>query len=48
MRVVAVNQITLDGVTQGPGRPDADTREGFQLGGWAVPYGDEVLGKVHG
>jgi dihydrofolate reductase len=48
MKVVAINQITLDGVTQAPGRPDEDTRGGFQHGGWAVPYGDEVLGKFMG
>jgi dihydrofolate reductase len=48
MKVVAINQISLDGVTQAPGRPDEDTRGGFQHGGWAVPYGDEVLGKFMG
>jgi dihydrofolate reductase len=35
MRVLVVNHITLDGVLQGPGRPDEDTRDGFQRGGWA-------------
>lgn len=35
MRVVVVNHITLDGVLQGPGRPDEDTRHGFSQGGWA-------------
>jgi dihydrofolate reductase len=48
MKIVAINQITLDGVTQAPGRPDEDTRGGFQHGGWSVPYGDEVLGKFMG
>jgi dihydrofolate reductase len=48
MKVVAVNHITLDGVTQAPGRPDEDTRDGFKHGGWSVPYGDEVLGKFMG
>ena len=48
MKVVAINHITLDGVTQAPGRPDEDTRGGFQHGGWAVPYGDEVLGRFMG
>jgi dihydrofolate reductase len=35
MRVLVVNHITLDGVLQGPGRPDEDTRDGFHRGGWA-------------
>ena len=35
MRVLVVNHITLDGVMQGPGRPDEDTRHGFRQGGWA-------------
>jgi dihydrofolate reductase len=35
MRVVVVNHLTLDGVLQGPGRPDEDTRHGFRQGGWA-------------
>jgi dihydrofolate reductase len=33
-RIVAMNHVTLDGVMQGPGRPDEDTRGGFTLGGW--------------
>jgi dihydrofolate reductase len=37
-----MNSISLDGVMQGPGRPDEDTRDGFALGGWAVSYGDEA------
>ena len=48
MNVVAINHITLDGVTQAPGRPDEDTRGGFRHGGWAVPYADEVLGRFVG
>jgi dihydrofolate reductase len=47
-KITVVNNITLDGVTQGPGRPDEDTRGGFQHGGWGIPYGDQVLGEAMG
>ena len=45
-KVVVVNHLTLDGVMQAPSGPEEDTRDGFAHGGWAVPYGDEVLGAV--
>lgn len=41
-KVVVINNVTLDGVMQGPGRPDEDTRGGFAHGGWGIPYGDEA------
>lgn len=37
--------VTLDGVVQGPGRADADTRGGFTRGGWGSRYDDEVMGR---
>jgi dihydrofolate reductase len=43
MRIVVVNHITLDGVMQAPGRPDEDTRGGFQHGGWALPGNDPAI-----
>jgi dihydrofolate reductase len=47
-KLIAFTSLTLDGVMQAPGRPDEDTRGGFQHGGWAIPYADSVLGKVSG
>jgi dihydrofolate reductase len=47
-RIVVINHLTLDGVMQAPGRPDEDRRGGFEHGGWARPYGDEVMGRVMG
>jgi dihydrofolate reductase len=45
-KVTVFNSVTLDGVMQAPGRPDEDPRGGFAHGGWAVPYMDEVMGRV--
>jgi dihydrofolate reductase len=47
-RIVVVNNVTLDGVMQAPGRPDEDRRGGFEHGGWALPYGDEVMARAMG
>ena len=46
--VVVMNTVTLDGVIQGPGRADEDTRDGFAHGGWAVPYSDEAMAAKMG
>ena len=37
-KVVVLTNLTLDGVMQGPARPDEDRRGGFEHGGWAAPY----------
>jgi dihydrofolate reductase len=46
MRVLAVNHVSLDGVLQGPGRPDEDIRDGFQHGGWAQQATDPAMGSA--
>jgi len=46
--IIAITQITVDGVMQAPGGPDEDRTNGFAHGGWAMPFGDEVLMKVIG
>jgi len=47
-RVTVVNNVTLDGVMQSPGRPDEDTRGGFTHGGWGADYQDEVIARQMG
>jgi dihydrofolate reductase len=42
-RVVVVENLTLDGVMQSPSHPDEDRRGGFDHGGWAPPYADQVM-----
>jgi dihydrofolate reductase len=44
--ITVINNLTLDGVMQAPGRPDEDRRDGFDHGGWAAPYSDDVLGRA--
>ncbi|WP_042409014.1 dihydrofolate reductase family protein [Streptacidiphilus carbonis] len=44
----ATLSITLDGVVQGLGRADEDTRGGFTHGGWGGKYNDEVMGREMG
>jgi dihydrofolate reductase len=46
MRSITVTLwVTLDGVVQGLGRADEDTRGGFTHGGWGQRFNDEVLGR---
>jgi dihydrofolate reductase len=45
-RLVVNENLTLDGVMQSPAGPDEDRRDGFEHGGWAPPYFDQVMGDV--
>ena len=45
-KLIAITQVTVDGVMQSPGGPEEDPRNGFTYGGWAMSFGDEVLGQV--
>ena len=43
MKLVMMEFVTLDGISQGPGAPDEDRSDGFALGGWLVPFVDEAF-----
>ena len=45
-KIVVVENVSLDGVMQAPGRADEDVRGGFARGGWSLPYNDAVKGRV--
>lgn len=45
-KLIAFENLTLDGVMQAPRRSYEDTRGGFQHGGWAAPYADPIVGKM--
>ncbi len=45
-KIIAITQVTLDGVMQGPGGPDEDPRNGFTHGGWAMHFLDDDLNQA--
>ncbi len=47
-KVVVVENVTLDGVMQGPADAREDTRGGFTRGGWGIPYMDRVMAETMG
>jgi dihydrofolate reductase len=47
-KIIAITQVTLDGVMQGPGGPEEDSRNGFTRGGWAMPFVDDEVSKALG
>ena len=42
-KIIAITQVTLDGIMQAPGGPEEDPSGGFTQGGWAMPFFDEAL-----
>ena len=47
-KLVVNTSLTLDGVMQAPGDPNEDRSGGFQRGGWAQPYFDQVMADAAG
>ena len=45
-QLIAIIQLTLDGVMLAPGGPQEDPPDGFTHGGWAMSFGYEVLRQV--
>ena len=45
-KIIAITQLSLDGVMQAPGGPEEDPRGGFTHGGRAMPFGDDAWFKV--
>jgi dihydrofolate reductase len=44
-KLIILAFVSLDGVMQAPGGPQEDTSDGFEYGGWTVPFSDENSGK---
>ncbi len=47
-KLIAITQVTLDGVMQAPGGPEEDPSHGFSHGGWAMHFLDDVGGQAIG
>ena len=52
MKLTTTTKVSVDGVMQGLGGADEDRRDGFERGGWAMPYTDDetmgFLNEVYG
>ena len=45
-QITAITQLSVDGVMQSPGGPEEDPTNGFTHGGWAMHFGDDILGNA--
>lgn len=43
-RIIGIAFVSLDGVMQAPGGPNEDRSGGFDRGGWAATYSDQISG----
>ncbi len=47
-KIVAITQVTLDGIMQAPGGPEEDPSNGFNHGGWAMLFLDDAGSQAIG
>ena len=44
-KIIVGAMLSLDGVMQAPGGPTEDPTQGFEFGGWVMPYFDQEFGE---
>ncbi len=47
-KLIAITQLSLDGVMQAPGGPDEDRDSGFTHGGWFMQFEDDAVAQAMG